>query len=637
MRSLFYALLLIFYSVAQGADSADGCRGPLLGLPTEIVITDKAMNHILQGDITQTPGRSHRSIKGGLHTVRALNSFLDERDDIFQLGAEFMTPTGSAADHRAWYFASTNYDNGVVHVRLPERAFQKRQLKKLLASELNLNSGYLWKTLFPEDMGRDEIEAAIRFVFENPMAVENKGWAASVRGSYQRENGAVINMTLYLNTNTGELSTAFPSYAQPGGIHGPLSSQRSLIIEQSRPELSGEGADLSVFDRMIRNLLGTGIHEPARFFTRNYRQWNSLGVQAKREKIEMLVGGLMGFRGSFSVWEETLPQIYDDYEKETFSAKVLEIIDAIVQDRDLDQGEKIQFLSTIISNQRALGGRYERDTVVFKYILTTTLELASKLEFGYQKHIIRVIEDSPIYWTLMMPFHEGIADTEDPFLFGGRVLNLLSFAVGGGEDTTDMATFAKLIPFAKEIEGKEWLYLKLLAQIESFEEGFVTKSMPRLHFVMEFLNMNAFKIAAAEYVHRVPDRTVYLYGREFDEREIRPSSTKQAVMRSLRRNRSTIASFLLGRRGVNRWLRFLDVFTQYDRDLFRATVDEMGLDFEEEMDEIIYELQTAMEVGNNNPPISYPLFKVERLEGGSGELDIHLKAMFYQFVGRDER
>jgi regulator of sigma D len=173
-------------------------------------ISATTITHIIKGDITnkildltvQDKKIRHAVpvISGGLHTWSALIKLMNARGKYVQENAE----VSQWARYR-------ELSNGVTQVRLPKDMFTTKALENTRLAEENLQSGYAWKTLFPNKWSEEEIVQSIEAVITSPKAVSDSKFGNNFEGSYRD-----VSIKVYTDRN-GQVITAFPAWIQKKG------------------------------------------------------------------------------------------------------------------------------------------------------------------------------------------------------------------------------------------------------------------------------------------------------------------------------------------------------------------------------------------------------------------------------------
>ncbi|MEX9745008.1 hypothetical protein AB7402_02380 [Providencia rettgeri] len=179
----------------------------------EFTLSDRALAHIINGDITDKPAIKQKNvksvaskvIKGGLHTVQGLMEFLEYHPEIIHL-INF-----DSKIHNAWYYAR-ELQNGVITLRIPKELFANKAAKMTMYPDDYYKSGYLWKTLFPVNFGEKEIIQSIR------EALNNIDYEESQNGllvGYACTDEILKTIRLTIQHSNGQINSAFPSWTQP--------------------------------------------------------------------------------------------------------------------------------------------------------------------------------------------------------------------------------------------------------------------------------------------------------------------------------------------------------------------------------------------------------------------------------------
>ncbi|MEO0336502.1 MAG: hypothetical protein AAF202_08910, partial [Pseudomonadota bacterium] len=96
------------FTALAGPSEPRTCVDEMHNRPTDSVITEKALRHILEGDFGQNPRTRQPWLKGGMHTYQALEAFMQQRDDIFELGFEEIKIVSEKSQLSSWYHIMEN-------------------------------------------------------------------------------------------------------------------------------------------------------------------------------------------------------------------------------------------------------------------------------------------------------------------------------------------------------------------------------------------------------------------------------------------------------------------------------------------------------------------------------------------------
>jgi hypothetical protein len=214
----------------------------------------RALRHIIEGDFTsrvERPTGGGKStttnvISGGMHTYSALVHFLNQHPRIKSLDA-FDSETDED-----WFYLR-ELQNKVLTVKLPRQLFASKAADITLLPETYYKSGYLWKTLFPKNLGQPEILNIIGQALKN-IDKENSVEPSSPDQEYHIVGYANVEhpmtaMRIQVQLKGKEIRSAFPSWTQPrtGNNGKPFSHADtiSLIMAESVELRSSEHYNLS--------------------------------------------------------------------------------------------------------------------------------------------------------------------------------------------------------------------------------------------------------------------------------------------------------------------------------------------------------------------------------------------------------
>lgn len=174
-------------------------------------ISRASLDHIMQGEFSFRPTqRSDKStqtvLKGGLHTYEGWVNFKKMHADELTHVQFF-----DSRVHSNWYFART-LGNGVITLRIPRELFSSKASKITMYPDEYYKSGYLWKTLFPEEYGENDILDAI------DSALKNIDKDSSIKGQlvgYCNLGNPLKEIRLVIQYRGEKIHSAFPSWSQP--------------------------------------------------------------------------------------------------------------------------------------------------------------------------------------------------------------------------------------------------------------------------------------------------------------------------------------------------------------------------------------------------------------------------------------
>lgn len=183
-----------------------------LGTNGSYTLSQKALDHIIHGDFSErqvkdATGKTTliKVIAGGLHTFEAWENYLAQRTDI----THGLLVSTECSDK--WYYAR-ELKNGVILLKIPKDCFQSKAANITKYPQTFYKSGYLWKTLFPQNMDRDQIVSAIDEALRNIHQVES-GEGLIIGYTNKEDNLRSIKIRIQVYGN--EIMSAFPTWEQP--------------------------------------------------------------------------------------------------------------------------------------------------------------------------------------------------------------------------------------------------------------------------------------------------------------------------------------------------------------------------------------------------------------------------------------
>lgn len=216
-----------------------------IGPNGEYTLSDAALNHIINGDLTDRHDKDNNNntvlrkiISGGLHTLDAWYNFLNHRSDV--KNALLFEPN----NEEKWYYLRELH-NKVILLKIPRECFQSKAAKLTEFPQTYYKSGYLWKTLFPRHLGRDQIIDCINEALNNIDTAESKD---SILIGYTKPNDFWEVIKIRIQIVGLEINSAFPTWDQPmtGNNGKPFSHLDSINTIIAESTLMSE-EDLSVF------------------------------------------------------------------------------------------------------------------------------------------------------------------------------------------------------------------------------------------------------------------------------------------------------------------------------------------------------------------------------------------------------
>lgn len=419
----FYALL---FFLTTSFSQAQTCQSLLLSQNFSAYrITTKARKHILHGDIVQSGRPAISKLRGGMHTHKGYQAFLESRPDIAELHS-FGIYTSTANN---WtHFMNT--ENQVHYVVMPESAYTRPAIKKLLGADLSAKSGYLWKTLFPSYLSNNKIMALIQQALDKPGLVEARGWSTSINAVVQDGGNPPFTITVMVNNNTQEVETAYPAFNQknnsPHSKNSLLAISKNAIVSFTIHE--GTIAEIP-YEKV---LFETDQSLPApEFISSNLKRlkdpnyWTSLSD----DKKEILIGSLMTMRTSYNERNLGILDVYlthihnSSYKRGDIFRLYFVLLDQVMKDRHLDQDSKFDFLYRLIQAAFVNEFTYVIDVLWAKHLINSVIKYRSKLEDTSFFRIIEFIYKSPISWTTLVHTEEGQLSAKNHKSLAFSVLN----------------------------------------------------------------------------------------------------------------------------------------------------------------------------------------------------------------------
>lgn len=183
-----------------------------LGENGQYKLTEKALNHIIKGDLSDRQLQDKNSktilkkiITGGLHTWQAWCDFLNLRPDINH------GVNNTTEKYENWYYAR-RLQNDVILLKIPIDCFNSKAANLTKFPQTYYKSGYLWKTLFPAYFDQNNIVTAIDEALRNIDIEETK--KDLIIGYFnKKELFKSIKIRIQLQGNT--IVSAFPTWSQP--------------------------------------------------------------------------------------------------------------------------------------------------------------------------------------------------------------------------------------------------------------------------------------------------------------------------------------------------------------------------------------------------------------------------------------
>jgi hypothetical protein len=259
----------------------------------EITLSQKCLNHVLYGDLTDkvfqtTGGRiAKKVISGGLHTYSGWINLLKQKPDLKKVSYFY-----SERDEE-WFY-ERELQNGTILIKLPESMLTSGAAKMTMYPENSYKSGYLWKTLFPKDMGQNEILNLLDEALLNISEPESRD--GEIICYYKLDEPLKCLRVSVLHRN-GEINSFYPTWSQPNtGNNGkPFSFFDNIGHVNSSSTLIGNETRLNIFDigvfSKLSSLLDLPSITPSVFLERktsfsSFRDWEEERTSLLKEYAE---------------------------------------------------------------------------------------------------------------------------------------------------------------------------------------------------------------------------------------------------------------------------------------------------------------------------------------------------------------
>jgi len=456
-------------------------------------ITQKSLKHIIDGDIVNTQGVYR--IKGGMHTHAAYVKFVESRPDFVYVEDVNRKPGQS------WYY-SIESGTGARYVRLPTDAYTAKSLKSLWGSDLSLNGGFLWKTLFPENFTQDDIIKAIRSVLNKPDAVKNRGWAVVLEGRYKYdENLPSIALHVVVNTKDKTLVSAYPSFEQgdvDGNSKGLISFKRQVVFSTTTTEdLIWEEDTSEVIDRMFHEFLSLQrrMSDPEWWSRLNSDQKRNFANEYTFTRVN-LTGANVG--GMDMLYQQL--KVDSGYVQGDVYGVAAEIAKLYVEDRHIDSNVKYDYLKNLITSLLANDLRMVSDTLWAKFVLNLVLQSERQFEKPLFESLISLFVDSPVLWTLLIKTRNPLFLNSNKVAQGVQAY-MLNFSQSSDESIiadldSQVRGFSSMFDSYKAVWRSEFSFIKRLSNHPDFQPS-AKNSQLVYKLLIDYLNSFVWKIFKA--------------------------------------------------------------------------------------------------------------------------------------------
>ena len=213
-----------------------------VGVGGVYTISEHALNHIVDGDFSVRPGRDSITgqpetiLTGGLHTLKAWGNFVSKYKGVVSLDS-----FDEAVDVD-WYYARV-LQNGTITLKIPKILFSGKAAGATQNPENYYKSGYLWKTLFPEEFSVgdivDCIDQALGNVDSAISGVPSDTSGECIVIGYAKVDDPNTAIRIQVQMFNREVRSAFPTWTQPwtGNNGKPFSHADTISFVMSESVL----------------------------------------------------------------------------------------------------------------------------------------------------------------------------------------------------------------------------------------------------------------------------------------------------------------------------------------------------------------------------------------------------------------
>lgn len=188
-------------------------------------LSERALKHIIDGEFSPQPignGQVKPILKGGLHTKNGFESFLNNHPTIVHLY------NYNSSLHEDWFYIR-ELQNGVLTAKLPRTLFNKSAASATLGVDKYYISGYLWKTLFPEDTDETKLIEYIKEGLENLDLEKSKNDQLIGYCNIQSDPTKIIRIMYFIHDDKN-IASCFPTWTQPStGNNGKAFSHKHVL------------------------------------------------------------------------------------------------------------------------------------------------------------------------------------------------------------------------------------------------------------------------------------------------------------------------------------------------------------------------------------------------------------------------
>jgi len=259
----------------------------------EISLSQKALNHVLYGDLTDkvfktTDGRvAKKVISGGLHTYAGWLELLKQRPTLKKVSYFY-----SERDEE-WFY-ERELQNETILLKLPESMLTSGAAKMTMFPENSYKSGYLWKTLFPKHMEQGEILNLLDEALSNISTLESREGEIICYYKLDEPLKCMRVSVLYLN---GEINSFYPTWSQPNTGNngkpfsffdniGHVNSDSTRIGNENRLDVTRVGMFSALSSPLDLPRITPSVFLERKTNFSSFRDWEKERVNSLKEYVE---------------------------------------------------------------------------------------------------------------------------------------------------------------------------------------------------------------------------------------------------------------------------------------------------------------------------------------------------------------
>lgn len=298
----------------------------------EYFLDESGLEHIVDGEFVRRPfvdlsGKRmvEDVISGGLHTWGAWIDFLKKHPSVAHLN-DF-----DSGLHKGWYFARL-LQNNVITLKIPRELFSGDAASITMMPDTHYKSGYLWKTLFPENYSKQDILDVIKEAFLN-IAIEESTKSLIIGYARTMDPFTAIRIRIQLEGN--QVRSAFPTWDQPytGNNGKPYSHEHSISFQMARSTIGSLNDGLNKsrlflggefhFDTLIKVTPTFLLERIPPVYGQTQDKWHKKRKKIIKNKAYSIkkneISGIQEYLSDFCIAKESFffqTQLYDNYQEE---------------------------------------------------------------------------------------------------------------------------------------------------------------------------------------------------------------------------------------------------------------------------------------------------------------------------------